>query len=166
MKTIWFVNLTNGIELIHVNRSHREMHFTRIQSTHCEQKLWNHVIQSAGADLLTHAALGFTCIVLDCGAKHPVPRAIWQGLEFIKYAMHRAWLNNLNWQPSGRSKTSLNYFSDCYAKLDKKTIQWLKYFKDFMPPNMQKIDVHAMTEKSSCDGKKNQLSNMLRSNYT
>lgn len=82
MATKRYVNLTNGIEAIsQLNLS--DYSFIRIQSTICEQKLWDRLIQDLDYDFLMNVALGNKCVVYDYGANKPIPRAIYQGLEFI-----------------------------------------------------------------------------------
>lgn len=81
-----YINLTNGIEVLPVLTD--EFKFIRIQSTACEQKLWDRIIQDLDYDFLLNAAIGNECVIYDYGAKKPIPRAIYQGVEFIKYVLH------------------------------------------------------------------------------
>lgn len=86
-----YINLTNGIEVLPVLTD--EFRFIRIQSTACEQKLWDRIIQDLDYDFLLNAAMDNECVIYDYGAKKPIPRAIYQGVEFIKYVLHKHWLN-------------------------------------------------------------------------
>lgn len=65
----------------------------RIQSTICEQKNWDRLIQDLDYDFLMNLALGHKCVVYDFGAKKPIPRAVYQGLEFVKYVLNSRWLD-------------------------------------------------------------------------
>ena len=62
-----YINLTNGIEAI--PRLSGNYKFIRIQSTICEQKLWDKLIQELDYDFLMNLALGNECIVYDFWSK-------------------------------------------------------------------------------------------------
>ena len=72
-----YINLTNGVEAISTLQG--DYRFIRIQSTVCEQKLWDRLIQDLDYDFLMNLALGHKCIVYDFGARKPIPRAVYQG---------------------------------------------------------------------------------------
>ena len=106
-----YINLTNGVEAI--PKLQGDYRFIRIQSTVCEQKLWDRLIQDLDYDFLMNLALGHKCIVYDFGARKPIPRAVYQGLEFIKYVLHRRWLNkeyitNVNRSKNKERKNNCN----------------------------------------------------------
>lgn len=82
-----YANLTNGLLC-----APPDARITRLQSTHCEQKRWNDVIEYVGVDLLASLARGDEVIVHDRSERDRVPRAIWQGLSWVRYAAHRAWI--------------------------------------------------------------------------
>jgi hypothetical protein len=122
---IW-INLTNGLQAIH-DYGLSDYRIMRIQSTHCEQKRWSDVLASIPDEFLWNLAAGMECRVYDYGAHKPVPRAIWQGLEWAKYAITRRWTGEeitLN----GRAKTMQKYFSEHYAKLTKSQKARLDYY--------------------------------------
>lgn len=60
-----YINLTNGVEAIPMlefwNEDYR---FIRIQSTICEQKNWDRLIQDLDYDFLMNLALGHKCICM------------------------------------------------------------------------------------------------------
>lgn len=87
-----YVNLTNGIEAL---QQYKLAHyaFIRIQSTACEQHSWDKILQDLDYDFLMNVALGNECVIYDYGTRKPVPRAIYQGVEFIKYVLNRFWYN-------------------------------------------------------------------------
>eukprot|EP00891_Asterochloris_glomerata_P009942 jgi/Astpho2/9942/Aster-x0879 len=69
--------------------------YVRIQSTACEQHRFEHLMNDLDADLLINLALGRRCLVWDYGSRSRrdgVPKALWYGIEFIKYALRRQWL--------------------------------------------------------------------------
>ena len=103
-----FINLSNGaeaLELLHsAGIAPDAVHFCRLQSSHCEAQDFNGVLTSLDADLLMHLALGFECRVYDFGSRgnywegpdgepvlRHVPRAMWWGLEWSRYALTRLW---------------------------------------------------------------------------
>ena len=132
----YYVNLTNGIEVIPDIR--HEYRFVRIQSTACEQKRWNFLIQDLDNDLLMNLALGNTCIVYDYSRKGR-SRAVWHGIEFIKYTLSLYWLE-VELNPISRSGMGLkNYFHSIYNRLDTRTLKKLKYFTKFLLTNEIKL---------------------------
>jgi len=149
--THW-LNLTNGIEalLLNVWKPH-EVRFMRLQSSHCEQKRWDLVLNSVPDEMLLRLALGESCFVHDYGARKEVPRAIWQGLEFVKYVLSRRWLD-LTYAPVGRAATAGGYFSWHYHKVleDDRLKKRLDYHKSFLVTD--RIHLYAMTGATNHDG--------------
>jgi len=137
MKTIYFINLTNGL-VYYPDVRDSEHAFIRIQSTACEQKRWEFILNDLDGNLLVNLALGNRCIICDSG-KRGVTRAQWQGVEWIRYALNRAWYNRQT-EVNARRHNVTKYFSDVYASLDKKTIRRLKYYGKFLhttSPNLE-----------------------------
>eukprot|EP00965_Chrysotila_dentata_P202347 6181080-Pleurochrysis_carterae.AAC.4 len=109
-----FVNLSNGVEAIEdLSRAGvpvGELAFCRIQSSHCEQNDYVSILNSLDANMLTYLALGFECRVYDFGSRGAIwsqtaidagpgkseflyiPRALWWGLEWQRYALNQLWL--------------------------------------------------------------------------
>ena len=127
-----YVNLTNGVEAIPTLQG--DYRFIRIQSTICEQRLWDRLIQDLDYDFLMNLALGHKCVVYDFGARKPIPRAVYQGLEFVKYVLNRRWLDkeyitNVNRSKNKERKNNCNdYFAKCYEQLEDRTKKKLDYF--------------------------------------
>lgn len=121
-----WINLTNGLQAI---RDYRltEYSVMRLQSTHCEQKRWDYVLASVPDEFLFRLALGDECRVYDYGARKAVPRAVWQGLEWVRYAVTRRWTGE-EVAPQGRAKTMGPYFSEQYARLTDREKARLDYF--------------------------------------
>lgn len=94
-RCIHYINLTNGLEALTTLHALRlPPRVTRIQSTHCEQQHLEQLCLGLGPDLLLHLATGHCCLVWDLGSrnkKRGVPRALWYGLEFIRYTLALAW---------------------------------------------------------------------------
>ena len=61
-----YYNLTNGLQFKNFNEPYS---FIRIQSTACEQKRWDFIIQDLDNDFLYNLAIGNTCIVYDLSEK-------------------------------------------------------------------------------------------------
>lgn len=155
MTYINYINLTNGIQAIK-DYGLKEYRFIRIQSTHCEQKRWEDILNNLSDDFLMNVALGNKCIIYDYGAKKDTPRAIWQGLEFIKFILNKLWYN-IDYTLVGRSKTSKNYFNS--IKINEKIIIKLCYYKKFLNG---KIDIQSITSGTDKDGKIDFYNNIIK----
>ena len=123
-QTIQYANLSNGIELMPGGR------FVRIQSTACEQKRWSFIIADLDNDFLLHLAMGYHCIVYDCG-HNGEPRALWQGLPWIRYVLERMWLRQSN-QATVRGHRVDGYFAEQYGLLTPRAKRKLRYFRKFL----------------------------------
>lgn len=158
-----YINLTNGIEAI--PRISEGYKFIRIQSTICEQKNWDRLIQELDYDFLMNLALGNECIVYDFGARKPIPRAVYQGLEFVKYALYRRWLgkeyisNVKRSNNSGRKNNCNGYFDKCYRSLEDRTKKKLDYFLPYI--NTEEIRLECITDCTQHDGDKFFYKNIL-----
>ena len=107
-----YINLTNGIEDIPFLSSFYS--FIRIQSTWCEQKEWDKILQDLDYGFLMDLAIGNKCIVID-RSKRGTSRAIFQGLEFIKYALNKVWFNEDAVELWVRNCNVIKYFRKCFA---------------------------------------------------
>ena len=145
----YFVNLTNGIEAIPaLTTSGKQFSFIRIQSTTCEQKDWDRLIMDLDNNFLLHAALGYTCVVYDFGAHKPTARAVYQGLEFIKFAASMCWLGEAD-EPLVRGNKCGEYFYKSYKELTDRTKNKLKYFRTFFRGKIDIIGVSAATPRDN-----------------
>lgn len=149
MKIKHFINLTNGIEAIR-EYSLKEYSFIRIQSSKCERKKWDDIIQELDSNFLLNLALGNKCIVYDFSAKKIVSRAIFQGIEFIKYALYKNWFNE-NIVVSVRGNNCFEYFNNSYKNLSKNNKNKLKYYKKFL--NCDKLNLETVSNSTENDGK-------------
>lgn len=121
-----FLNLTSGLESI---EELDDFSFIRIQSTQCERHLWNYIILDLDNNFLMSVALGYECVVYDYSRKDRIPRAVRQGLEFVKYCLYRAWLQEEYLADMGMSA----YFKKEYKNLPERTKRKLKYYCKFNP---------------------------------
>lgn len=131
-----FVNLTNGIEIIpELTKSSTPYGFVRIQSTFCEQKMWGNILLDLDYTFLLPLARGLPVTVYDYGAKKEISRAIYQGLEWIRYALNRRWHGINNDKIYVRKHNVTTYFSEQYDMIDSKIFKKLDYFKRFLCTN-------------------------------
>lgn len=167
MEVNYYVNLTNGIEAIPalcdvVGTGYK---FIRIQSTSCERHMWDKLIQDLDYDFLMNLALGKRCVVVDFGARKKVPRAVYQGLEFVRYVLYRRWLDkeyqtNINRHNNKNIINNCNsYFNQCYKNLEDKTKKKLDYFKPYL--NTDEIKLCSVCGSTVHDGDKEFYKNIL-----
>lgn len=155
-RVIHYINLTNGIEAL-AGLPQNNVHFIRIQSTLCEQHRWDQILQELDYDFLMNAALGNHLIVHDFGAGKPIPRAVYKGVEWIKYVLYRRWLGQayhtrINRTPCEEpARNCDSYFDSCYRAMEKRTKRKLDYFKPFVAGN---INITAVTAQTRHDGDK------------
>lgn len=130
MKIHTFFNISAGILALDKNRDLNPQ-FVRIQSTVCEQKEWSRLIMDLDNNFLIKLASGDPCFIVDCksiGKMRKDTRAIWQGLEFIKYCAMRSW-DKAVISPPGPN--FCNYFEDSYNKLSRVAKSKLRFYKRF-----------------------------------
>lgn len=133
MKT--FLNLTNG--LLYDGPFDG---FIRIQSCHCERHCWQRIIENIDNNFLMWIALGKEVKVVDYSARKQVPRALYQGLEWIWFCCCKSWNLPTNCKVNGSN--CITYFEQEYKNLDKNTRNKLKYFRKFLN-NPQKPQIIA-----------------------
>lgn len=150
MITRHFINLTNGIQAIE-DYGLTDVRFVRIQSTACEQKRWEDILMHLSDDFMISAAFGHRCVVYDYGANKGVPRAVWQGLEWVKYALWRAWWGR-PYRPIGRAITMEPYFDEQYRKLSPRAKARLTYFARYCRPGEPRLHIASVTGPTTHDG--------------
>ncbi len=166
MKSKIYLNLTNGIEFLDkfgdFYKNH-EYRFVRIQSSWCEQKHWEYIIADLDYDFLLHLALGFNCIVVDFSQKRDYPRAVFQGIEWIRFVLNKVWFRNTN-QALVRVRRNdvTKYFEKQYDKLSRKTKNKIKYFRKFLLTNKIKLKIIAGRTKN--DGNYDFYKQVLKEN--
>ncbi|GLC37623.1 hypothetical protein PLESTB_001666900 [Pleodorina starrii] len=131
-----FVNLTNGIEALPMlEELQLPYSFVRIQSTACEQQNLEALVSELDANLLISLALGHCCLVYDCGSRgrDGTPRALWYGLEFVRYTLSKLWLR----QPCPallRGKNVARNFDAHIRSFRQSTVRRLQYYSKYLPP--------------------------------
>jgi hypothetical protein len=125
---IHVANLTNGLFCEHIENI-ENLRYSRIQSTHCEQKRWAQVVNGAGPDILMNLALGHEIIVHDKSERHNETRAMWQGLAFIRFACETRWglpISPILGRPSMES-----YFREVLRRIGEPTERLLDYYSRY-----------------------------------
>lgn len=120
-----FLNLTNG--LLYDGSFDG---FIRIQSCHCERKCWNKVLQGIDSNFLMWIALGYDVQVVDYSARKDVPRALYQGLEWIWFCCCKAWKLPTNAIVNGVNCN--RYFEKEWFNINSKLKTGVKYYRKFL----------------------------------
>ena len=156
-----YLNLTNGIEALECLKpaNLNASNLVRIQSTACEQKRWDFILQDLDYSFLMSIALGENVTVIDFSAKKENTRAVYQGLEFIKYVLNKYWLNK-EYTPNVKGFNCSEYFKSVYDSLDKRTFKKLEYFKKFLKTN--EINLKGLCFKTEHDGDYEYYSKLLK----
>ena len=156
-----YINLTCWIEAI--PKIEGEVRFIRIQSTWLEQHRFDDLILSLDYDFLMNVALGRECVIYDYGARKPIPRAVYQGVEFIKYVLNRRWLGKeYKTNVSRNHKHKMNsdkYFNQVYLSLSRKALNKLDYFLPFVKGE---VNIRAVTESTTHSEDKAWYSEILK----
>jgi len=156
LKSLYFLNLTNGIEALDIFPEHS---FIRIQSTACEQKRWGFLLNELDYNFLLNLALGNRCIVVDYSARKEIPRSIYQGVEWIKYALNVLWFNK-EIIPLVKGNDCTIYFRQALKTLNNQTKKKIKYFRKFL--HTQEIFLESFSGRTSKDGDYNYYRDLLR----
>lgn len=142
----YFINMTNGIEVLTELLSH-DVQFIRIQSTACEQKRWNFILQDLDNNFLLCLALGFECVIYDFSSKKEISRALYQGISWIEFVLNRVWFGR-EITPFVKKCNVKKYFQEIYSKLEKRTFQKIYYFKKFLLTDEIKINLISRKTKN------------------
>ncbi len=106
--------------------------YCRVQSTACEQKRFGHVLLTFPTEAYYRLALGEDVMVYDCGARKPIPRAIWQGLAWIQYCCYRSWRGIVApYYKVCRASTLIDVTGDFDRRyrMETKALNELRYYK-------------------------------------
>lgn len=162
MKTLHYINLTNGILAI-PEYDLTEYRFIRIQSTWCEQGRWEDILMTLSDDFLMNLVLGNNCIVYDYGARKRTPRAVWQGLAWISLVLHTVWFNTPQeffYQKVRRGGIPLlHYFYHQYHDLSDKCLNKIKYYRKF---TTGEFHLHAIVDSTLLDNETELFKDILR----
>ncbi len=142
-----YINLSNGIEVL-LREFWSQLNVIRIQSTKLELGQMEDVIYDLDYDFLLHLALGYHVTVYDFTkrGRNKQPRAIWQGLEWIKFVLNRVWFDR---ETKCENGMHVHFISE-YCKLSRKTKAKIKYFKKFLKTDHLRLE--AVTDLTMNDG--------------
>lgn len=139
--------------------------FIRLQSSICERKLWDYMIQEIDSNFLMCLALGYECHFWDRSSKKHkgVSRSCFQGIVLLEYVLNRYWFNTVN-GVFVRGNVVDNYFNWCYHQLSNRTFTKLRYFRKFLRTSGPiKITTHS--QKTYNDGNVDFYKSSLFHNY-
>ena len=140
-----FVNLKNGIEAIPTLKRELQIvdyDFVRIQSSLLEAGNVEKMILELDAALLAQLALGRSCFVWDYGSRDVVkgkgnPRALWYGVEFVRFALRREWFPDgvgaTAPPPVLRGKQVEKDWTHKLSMLSRGAKRKIRYYKQFIP---------------------------------
>ena len=135
-----FLNLTNG--LLYDGSFDG---FIRIQSCHCERKAWLKVLQNIDNNFLMWIALGYDVQVVDYSANKNVPRALYQGLEWVWFCCCKAW--NISPNAIVNGVNCNNYFEEQWREINEKVKNNVKYFRKFLNNPKKPTIISGRTDK-------------------
>ncbi len=143
MKLKSYLNLTNGLNYLSILKDKVDLSnadFVRIQSTACEQKLWHKILVELDYNFLVDIASGNQVFVFDTSACKNKSRALYQGLEWVKYFLNRYWFEK-EYIPIVNGYNCTSYFNECYEGVIKipEVKSKYKYLKKFIMTDNLKI---------------------------
>ena len=180
-----FINLSNGAEAIGLLTKAgvppEAISFMRIQSSHCEAQDFNGILQNLDHNLLMHLALGYDCRVYDFGSRgnlwegdseNPgssepvqkyVPRALWWGLEWSRYALSRLWRleDDCATPPLLRGYNVETLYASKLSELPKPLRKKLKYYRNHLAPELTSLRLKGYFAGTLLDGNKEAYRAML-----
>ena len=169
----YFINLTNGIEAIDVLRKRgvtmQQINYFRLQSTHCESRNYQAIIENLDYNLLMSLALGYIVVIFDYGCRGSkvedhrdgIPRSYWWGIEWITFCLNHFWdLQGQDDAPMVRGCNTRHAFEEQVKALPKDLRRRLKYFRPFLRSN--RIHLYPVYCKTDKDGEKEYYAAMLK----
>mmetsp|Transcript_5119 Transcript_5119/g.5253 ORF Transcript_5119/g.5253 Transcript_5119/m.5253 type:complete len:325 (-) Transcript_5119:61-1035(-) len=170
----YFINLTNGIEAVSMLLKQgvpmEHINYFRLQSTHCEMRNYEGILENLDYNLLMHLALGYVCVVYDYGSRgnsmgdderEGIPRAFWWGTEWIRYVLDNLW----HLEDEGkevymvRGYNSKKIFENQMKLLPKSLKRRIKYFRTYLKTN--KIHLYPVYSKTDKDGEREYYAALL-----
>jgi len=148
MNKVYYLNLTNGLEFCSLYPNHK---YVRIQSTYCEGKFWQRIIQDLDYDFLLNIVSGKKVIVVDASGKKNIPRSLYQGIPWIEYVLSRRWLHKVI-KSKVKGIPCGEYFEEQYKNLSRPTKKKLDYVKKFLNSNLSEIKIKCISYSTKHDG--------------
>jgi len=164
-----YLNLSNGVEaldgLLTAGLPSEAISFCRIQSSQCESQDYNGLLSNLDHDMMIHLALGHECRVYDFGSRGAVwidpdgtsseryvPRAIWWGLEWWRYALNNLWELPTPRPPLLRGVNVERRFREALCALPKKQRTRLKYYRAFTADGLAEVRLLGYYAAARTDG--------------
>lgn len=145
MAPLVFLNLSNGLGW---NGPYHGL--VRIQSTWCEQKRWEAIFNEVDYSLLIPAVAGRPVVVIDGSAHKLVPRALFQGLPWIRYVIDRGVLG-VHHVPKVKGLPAL-YFVEAFDQLSGRAHARLKFLKRFVQKGLRRVPIYGISIPAYRDG--------------
>ena len=154
------------------------VNFCRIQSSHCEHADYGGIVDSLDNHLLTHLALGFECRVYDFGSRGNVwtsasgrnrnlfvPRAIWWGLEWVRYALGTVWRLPQIPTPRLRGHDVSNVFEPGLRSLTARQYRRIKWYRPLLAPGLEAVSLRGYHARAATDGDREEHRRILVDEY-
>lgn len=146
-----FINLTGGLELLDYLKEKEvksNIFFTRIQSTHLEQTLFERVIKDLDTNLLYFLSQGYDCAIYDSGsrASDGCPRTIWQGIPWIRFVLERFWFGDPK-EAWVKDVHVTKYFERIVNDFESSTVKKITYFEKFLKADY--INIRGIYQKAN-----------------
>ena len=153
--SLHFINLSNGVEALPLLRG-LPVSFIRIQSSHCESNNFSGILGGLDSTFLMYLAMGHDCYIYDFGSrnkKRKAPRAVWYGITFIKYALHKMWeLPGEPPTPILRGHNAAAAFDKAIKFLDKAVKKKIKYYKNYV--STSQLSIYGVVGATEIDGRR------------
>ncbi len=141
---ITYLNCTNGLD--YINNGYDNIKFIRIQSTLLEAKKFDRIINELDYGFLIDIALGNTVFVMDGSTNKLESRALYQGIPWIEFVLNKNWFGR-EIKPMVKNHNSIEYFKEQYKNLSHDTCLKLKYVKNFLKQDLNKISIFRQCNK-------------------
>lgn len=151
LETIHFLNLTNGIEAIQRYELIYNIQFIRIQSCYIEENLYEDILIDLDHNFLMSLALGKKCIVYDFGAKAKTSKAIYIGIEWVRYVLNKRWFAKETRLIIKNKDVTEYFYKTYYTKLTKRTKKRIDYYKKFLLT--ENLNLLTITDSTTNDNK-------------
>jgi hypothetical protein len=106
-------------------------------------------------------ALGYECIIYDFGAHSETSKAMYYGIEWIKYVLNIRWFGNTE-IPYVRGTNVARQFAQHYKTIGKKTKKQIDYYKKFVLTTQLNITI--ITASTENDNQPDYFFNILKEN--
>ena len=140
MKTKHFINLTNGLEILeNTSIDVDKFNFMYIASTTLERNNYLKLLTDLDHNFLFNLAIGNEVIFYDFGTNRKNSKTCYLGINFIRYALTRFWLDTDNKELCFRNLRNSN-------KKIKEEIRFNEIYCNLFTINMDKDKVYLKTK--------------------